>query len=79
MHLKVKTDAKSGPLKREGKGEIFSTLCRTSDSANGTTINSFEVASWYNWGAPRSTPGNARKGVLQDLIKMYKKVYLRLH
>ena len=73
MHLKVKADAKSGPLKREGKGEVFSTLCRTSDSANGTTI------SWYNWGAPRSTPGNARKGVLQDLIKMYKKVYLRLH
>ena len=43
MDLRVQMDAKSGQLKNESKSEIFSALGDAQESANGTTINTFDM------------------------------------
>ena len=42
MDLRVQMDAKSGQLKKS-KSEIFSAPGDAQDSANGTTINAFDM------------------------------------
>ena len=41
--LRMQMDATSDQLKNENKSELFSALVDAQESANGTTINSFEV------------------------------------
>ena len=43
MDLRVQMDAKSGQLKNESKSETFSALGDAQESANGTTINTFDM------------------------------------
>ena len=43
INLRVQMDAKSGHLKSEGKSDIFSAPGDAQESANGTTINAFDV------------------------------------
>ena len=38
VHIKVQTNAKAGPLNREGKGALFSAPCDVQESADRTTI-----------------------------------------
>ena len=39
VHLMVQTDAKSGPLKHEGKGRLLRAPCDAKESADGTRTN----------------------------------------
>ena len=62
-------DAKFGQLKNESKSELFSDAQK---SANGTTINAFEVSFMKNMELHL-------KVHLKIYIKMQRKVCLRLH
>ena len=63
VHLKVKKDAKSDPLERGGKGELFSAPDDVEVNANGTTTNAFEGApDGKIEGAYERKPGSAPKG-----------------
>ena len=46
VHSKVQTDAKSGPLKREGKSEL---PCFAKETADGTRTNASEGALDSAW------------------------------
>ena len=46
MHSKVQTDAKYGPLKREGKSEL---PCYAKETADGTRTNASEEALDSAW------------------------------
>ena len=73
-------NTKSGQLKNEGKSEIFSAPGDTQASANGTTINAFDVHLLVQFSVHVITHLELHVKVhFKIYIKVQKKVHRRLH
>ena len=80
MDLTVQMDAKSGQLKNESKGEIFSVPGDAQESVNGTTINMFDVRLMVQFRVHLMKHMELHLKVqFKIYINVYKKVYPRLH
>lgn len=68
--LKRQKYVKSGPWKREGEGVLFNAPGGLQESANVTTVNTFEgVLDGKIGAAPENTPRSATKDELRGLRK----------
>ena len=80
MDLRVQIDVKSGQLKNESKSEIFSVPGDAQESANGITINAFEVRLMVQFRMQLIIHLELQLKVHFNIyIKENKKVQLRLH
>ena len=80
MDLRVQMDAKSGHLKNESKSEIFIAPGDAQESANGTTINVFDVRFMVQFRAHLIIHLELHLKVhFKIYIKVHKKVHPRLH
>ena len=80
MGLRVQMDPKSGLLKNESKNELFSTPGDAQESANGTTINAFDVRLMIQFRVHLIINLELDLKVhFKIYIKVHKKVHPRLH
>ena len=80
MDLRVQMYAKSGQLKNESKSEMFSAPGDAQESANGTTINEFDVRLMVQFRVHLIIHLELHLKVhFKIYIEVHKKVRLRLH
>ena len=80
MDLKVQMNAKSVHLKNESKSQLYSAPDDAQGSANGTTINAFEVWLMLQFKMHLIKHLELQLKVhFKIYIKMHKKVQLRMH